>query len=226
MDIAAGSFGEWLLEMQGVLRGERIADVPCGECVGCCVSSYPIPLRPADQVAQALVPEQFLLHAPGLQAGHLLMGFREDGTCPMYTDHRCSIYADRPQTCRDYDCRIYAAAGILPAGERRLINERVAAWRFSYPDQQDRVAADAVRRAAGFIREHSERFPPPVRATSPTAVAVLALKTWPVFAACQDPECGEPAIDDADGIALRITQVLGAARAFDAAVTPAAAPKA
>ena len=47
----AGHFGTWLSEMRAVLKGERHADVPCDGCVGCCVSSYAIPLRPADKVA-------------------------------------------------------------------------------------------------------------------------------------------------------------------------------
>jgi Fe-S-cluster containining protein len=115
-DIArpAGAFGAWLTAMIGVLREERSAEVPCDGCVGCCVSSYPIPLRPTDQVALAEVPVRFL-RLP-VHAGNATMGFHEDGSCPMLAAGRCTIYADRPQTCRDYDCRIYAAAGLVPDG--------------------------------------------------------------------------------------------------------------
>ena len=127
----AGPFSDWLQAMRAVLRDEQHADVPCGDCVGCCVSSYPIPLRPSDRVAQEQVPEQYLLDAPGGKPGHLLMGFRDDGSCPFLVSRSCSIYADRPQTCRDYDCRIYAAAGLVPDGDRTAIERRVREWEFT-----------------------------------------------------------------------------------------------
>ena len=166
--------------MRAVLRGERDADVPCGDCVGCCVSSYPIPLRPRDELARALVPEQMLIgHAePGRD---WLMGFRDDGSCPFLTVGACSIYARRPQTCRDYDCRIYAATDLLPDGDRPIIAARVRAWRFEVLTPEDAAAAGAVRRAAQFIRSHSALFPPVMRASSATAAAVLAVKTYELF---------------------------------------------
>jgi Fe-S-cluster containining protein len=205
----AGPFGVWLEGMRAVLRGERDADVPCGSCVGCCVSSYPIPLRPGDRVALARLPAQFLLRVASSPSGDSLMGFRDDGTCPMYADQQCSIYKDRPQTCRDYDCRIFAASGTLPAGERRIINERVQEWRFSFPQEEDRAACAAVRRAAEFILAHSADFPSAVRASSPTAAAVLAIKTYSVFVD------GAPVADGAPAVARQVTHILEAARAFD-----------
>jgi hypothetical protein len=138
--VAAGAFGEWLAAMRRVLRGEQDADVPCGSCVGCCVSSYPIPLRPEDELARTQVPEQWLL-GPARAGERWLMGFREDGSCPFLSQRCCSIYAGRPQTCRDYDCRIYAAAGLLPDGGRPVIAERVGAWEFGFSSRQDNADA-------------------------------------------------------------------------------------
>lgn len=191
--------------MRAVLRGERDSDVPCGSCIGCCVSSYRIPLRPSDVVAREEVPEQWLLGAtpPGEQ---WLMGFREDGSCPFMQERCCTIYADRPQTCRDYDCRIYAAAGLLPAGERPLIYERVRDWEFRLESDQERRDAVAVRRAAQFISAHHGLFPEAMRAQSPTAAAVLAVKAYPLFAKEAVP------VADPEGLALRIIE---AVRAFD-----------
>jgi hypothetical protein len=176
----AGDFGSWLADMRAVLRGEREAQVPCEGCVGCCVSAYPVPLRPADAAALASVPSRYLtLQADG---GMARMNPREDGTCPMLELGKCRIYQQRPQTCRDYDCRIYAAAGLVPDGGRPVIRERVLEWRFAYADDGARQAADAVRRAAVFIRENAAQFPPAVRAHSATAAAVLAIKTYASFA--------------------------------------------
>lgn len=167
--------------MRAVLRGQRDADVPCGSCVGCCVSSYPIPLRPGDRVARDEVPEQWLI-GPARAGERWLMGFREDGSCPFLEARQCSIYAHRPQTCRDYDCRIYAAAGLLPDGDRPVIHQRVLAWRFGLESEADRRAAEAVRRAAQFIQRHADLFPPGTRAHSATAAGVMAVKSWELFA--------------------------------------------
>jgi uncharacterized protein len=205
--VAAGSFGAWLEDMRAVLRGEKAADVPCGSCVGCCISSYPIPLRPGDERARAEVPEQMLIGRaePGRD---WLMGFREDGSCPFLTGARtCSIYANRPHTCRDYDCRIYAAARLLPDGERPDISSRVRAWRFDVDTAEDAAAAAAVQRAAQFIRAHSALFPPAMRAASATAASVLAIKTYAVFLAAESGQQPEETV----------RQVIESAMAFERA---------
>jgi hypothetical protein len=183
--IDAGAFSKWLAEIRGVLRGERDADVPCGECVGCCVSSYPILLRLGDRLAREQVPEERLI-GPARPGERWLMGYRDDGSCPFLVERRCSIYTDRPQTCRDYDCRIYAAAGLVPDGNRPVITGRVKAWQFTYSSAQDRLEAQAVARAAQFIRANQALFPPSMRAGFATAVAVLAIKTYPMFLSAEE----------------------------------------
>jgi len=195
--------------MRAVLRGEQDADVPCGTCVGCCVSSYPIPLRPEDKLARAQVPEQWLL-GPAEPGERWLMGFREDGSCPFLKGSSCSIYAGRPQTCRDYDCRIYAAAGLLPDGDRPAIAERVGAWEFVFSSAEESAAAAAVRRAAQFIRANPALFPPAMRAGSATAAAVLAVKAYPLFLAA-NPGTPEETV----------SRIVETVRFFDAAVRPA-----
>jgi uncharacterized protein len=207
--IAAGTFSEWLRNMRAVLRGERDADVPCGDCVGCCVSSYPIPLRPTDRAALDLVPAEHL-HFPAVAGGLARMGYRDDGTCPMLCAGKCSIYEGRPQTCRDYDCRIYAAAGLLPDGDRPIIRQRVHAWRFQIESAEDRDAAASVQRAAIFIQAHSLMFPDAMRAESPTAASVLAVKCHELF---HESACA-PESEDRE---LKLVQcVIEAVREFDA----------
>src|SRR5688572_25485326 len=105
--IAAGAFGHWLSQARESLRGNAGMDVPCGDCTGCCTSSYSVQLRPEDQRALARIPPSLLVRAPGFPPGHMTMPCRSDGTCPMLTADRCTVYADRPQTCLDYDCRIF-----------------------------------------------------------------------------------------------------------------------
>lgn len=208
LDRSAGDFDEWLTGMRAVLRGEAVADVPCAGCVGCCVSAYAIPLRPGDRVALEKVPDQYLQLRPG---SAVRMLHRADGTCPMLESGRCTIYADRPQTCRDYDCRIYAAAGLEPDGHRPVIQERVREWRFAPADEAGRERAASVRRAAAFIRSHAQLFPAAVRAHSATAAAVMAVKVHALFLG--DPDVGAVPPEEL------VRQVLAAAREFDAAAS-------
>jgi uncharacterized protein len=99
----------------------------------------------------------------------------------MLSAGKCSIYAQRPQTCRDYDCRVFAAAGIAAGGEdRSVINRRVREWQFTYSTQEDQAAHAAVRSAAAFIQEKRDRFPGRVP-TAPTGIAVLAIKVYTIF---------------------------------------------
>ena len=180
--VSAGPFGEWLLQIRASLRGEGGTAVPCGDCVGCCVSSYFIPIRPKDTQAFAVIPAQLLVTAPGQPNGHAMMGYLTDGSCPMLNSGKCSIYQHRPQTCRDYDCRIFAAAGIDAGGaDKAVINRRVREWRFTYATEADKLAHDAVRSAATFIQNKRASFPGGRAPTAPTGVAVLAIKVYPIF---------------------------------------------
>lgn len=198
--------------MRAVLKSEQVADVPCNGCVGCCVSSYAIPLRPTDAAALAAVPDRYLrLPRDGRLAR---MAHREDGTCPMLEAGRCTIYADRPQTCRDYDCRIYAATGLLPDGERPVIRERVLEWRFTFESQAEYQQFSALQRAARFISEHAALLPPSIRPGSAAAVAVLAVKSWQLFAG--EGVANEQGSAAADSSAvLQAARVLEAVRGFD-----------
>jgi hypothetical protein len=88
----------------------------------------------------------------------------------------------RPQTCRDYDCRVFAAAGVEPGGpEKLVINRRVRQWLFSYPTELDRNSHQAVRATAAFIRAKRSSFPGQRAPVGPSGVSVLACESYSVF---------------------------------------------
>jgi uncharacterized protein len=147
-DLAAGNFSSWLTEVQGAIRGERNAEVPCDGCTACCTSSQFVHIEPDETETLACVPAELLFPAPRMPRGHVLLGYDERGHCPMLIDNECSIYAHRPRTCRTYDCRVFAASGIEPDPDQPLVAERARRWRFDFPTAVDRDLHDAVRMAA------------------------------------------------------------------------------
>jgi len=180
--IAAGSFGAWLERALAALRGEAGLDVPCGGCVGCCTSSYFVRVRPEDTRTLAVIPAELLFEAPGGPPGDRLLPCARGGACPMFDGAGCSIYADRPRACREYDCRMFAAAGIDAGGaDKAVINERVRAWEFSYGSDAERAAHQAVKAAAAFVLAERASFPGGRAPTAPSDVAALALEVYPLF---------------------------------------------
>lgn len=80
------------------------------------------------------IPADLLFAAPGAPAGHLLMGYDEQGCCPMLVEGRCSIYEHRPLACRQYDCRVFTATGVVP--DKPLIRSQIVRWRFEIDDSE------------------------------------------------------------------------------------------
>jgi uncharacterized protein len=154
-DLPAGDFSTWMTEVQGAIRGERGADVPCGSCTACCTSSQFVHIGPDETDTLDHIPAALLFPAPRLPRGHVLLGYDERGHCPMLIDGKCSIYEHRPRTCRTYDCRVFAATGIvLDDDEKALIARQAARWRFGFPAPTDREQRDAVRTAAEYLADH------------------------------------------------------------------------
>lgn len=203
--IDAGYFGEWLQRACAALRSNIGMDVPCGSCVGCCTSHYSILLRPHD-AALDLVPAAVLSGVPGVSYPHFKMNPRSDGTCPMFNEGRCSIYASRPQTCLDYDCRVFAATGLTVREDKPVIRQRIRAWRFQYENEHAQQQHAAIRAAATFMQTHAEMFPTGWLPTNASGLAVLAIKTHEVFMKLQHEDA-----------AVTVTAILEARRAFDTA---------
>lgn len=197
--------------MRAALAGSSGMDVACGDCRGCCTSSYFIKVRAHETATIARIGADKLRPVPGSTNGNLLMGFDAQGHCFMFANGGCSIYQHRPETCRTYDCRVYAAAGMNAGPDKSVINERIASWQFEYPSPLDRDEHRAVTAAANFIRQHPVRFPGGHVPSRPSEIAVLAVKSYEVF-------LDQPATD-----AEISTAIVEACRRFDSAV-PGSSP--
>lgn len=181
--IAAGDFGHWLQQTQS----GKSADVPCGECNACCRASYFIHVGDQEKDALSKIPKDLIFPAPGGVERLWVMGFNESGECPMLHSESCSIYANRPQTCRDYDCRLFAAADICASspGEKKQkaeVDQQIKLWRFSYANPKDKVKHDAVKAAAKFLNKH-HRDLDHLAPTSPTQKGLASLHVHHLFIA-------------------------------------------
>ena len=179
-ELDAGEFGAWLVAMRRALRRVADSDVTCGDCCACCSTSHFVHIGPDERETLARVSRDLLFPAPGMPAGHVLLPYDERGRCPLLDERgRCTIYAHRPLTCRTYDCRVFAAAGI--DADREQITLRARRWRFSCPAPGDAPQLAAVRAAARWIPAHAAAFPGGVAPDDPAALAVLAVRVADVF---------------------------------------------
>ena len=175
-ELTAGDFSSWLRDLLGALAGTNDSDVPCDGCTACCTASQFVPIGPDETDTLAHIPDALLFPAPGLPAGHVLLGYDEHGHCPMLVDGACSIYDHRPLTCRTYDCRVFPATGVTLDDDKPLIAARAVRWRFTLPTAQDEVELEASRAAARYLEHHAELDPP-----TATQRAVLAVELHDLF---------------------------------------------
>jgi uncharacterized protein len=213
-DLPAGDFSSWLCHTRRTLLDETGTDVDCGECIACCSSSQFIHIRPDETHTLSRIRKDLLVAAPGLPKGHVLLGYDRNGFCPIMVNGKCSIYDDRPLTCRNYDCRVFAAAGITAGdGDKARITERVRRWEFNYPTRRDRDEHLAVQAVVNFIQDHAECFPGGKIPNTSNQLAILAIKVYEVFLKEQEkPVRPGRASSDAE-IAAAIVE---ACRQFDA----------
>jgi Fe-S-cluster containining protein len=189
--LPAGDFSAWLRAMRAALASRGGMDVACGDCRGCCTSFYYVKVRADETKAIERIGEHRLEPGPPGDPGSRLLGHQENGHCRMLVNRACTIYTDRPETCRSYDCRVYAAAGMNAGDGKTEINARVARWRFDYPQERDRQEHRAVTAAASYLRQHPVRFPGGHVPSRPSEIAVLAVKAYAVFL---DPPADDAAI--------------------------------
>lgn len=178
----AGQFSAWLRSAQEAIRDGATSDVPCRGCTACCTSSQFVHIGPDETETLARIPPELLFPAPRMPAGHMVLGYDERGHCPMLVDGACTIYQDRPRTCRTYDCRVLAAAGVDVGDGQRQIADRVTQWAFAYPTPADRAEQRRVRAAAHYLGTHPDLLPADTAPRTATQVAALALRIQGLFA--------------------------------------------
>jgi uncharacterized protein len=140
----------------------------------------------------------------------VLMGYDDKGQCPMFVDNQCSIYEDRPQTCRDYDCRVFAATGI--AVEREIqpeIAQRVAAWEFSYESEGGSEEHRLLKEAAAFLSANRDLFPQGSLPSYPVQLAALAVRVYRLFAELKAKSHGHGSVMADTAIARDLVIALG-----------------
>jgi uncharacterized protein len=162
----------WVEEMRAVLRGARSAAVPCGTCTACCTSSQFVLIEADETEAIAHIPAPLRFPAPR-RPGSFVLGYDKNGRCPMLVNEACSIYEHRPRTCRAYDCRVFAAAGLADDVDgKAMISTAAQAWRF---DPVVSTQLQAIRAAATYLLEHQAELGDVLPATV-THLAVLAFE--------------------------------------------------
>jgi len=187
-EFPAGEFSSWLGSTRDNLLKQVGATVPCGECNACCRSSQFVHIDPDETNTLARIPKALLVPAPGQPEGTFVLGYDQHGHCPMLTGNKCSIYKDRPRTCRNYDCRVFSATGSRAnEDEKELISERTQRWRFNYPEERDRTEYSAIQAATRFMRKRAGDFPGGLPSNS-GQLALLAIKVYKVFVRCAELE--------------------------------------
>jgi uncharacterized protein len=183
----AGDFGSWVVGMQAAIKGDAGSDVACGSCTACCSSSQFVHIGPEETATIARIPKALRFAAPGLPKGHVLLGYDDQGKCPMLVNNRCSIYEDRPRTCRTYDCRIFPAAGLdLQETDKGLIARQVQRWYFTYASHGDEVRHEAIRAASSWITKHLHELPRETVPANTTQQAVMAFRIHGAFCAVEE----------------------------------------
>lgn len=98
--------------LSSVLKSVRIAIIgasPCGQCdAACCrrtVSEYAVLLQgDAERRRFAAWSISLAIHDAGTLRHERVIPYR-DTICPFLgEDDRCTIYEDRPQACREFEC--------------------------------------------------------------------------------------------------------------------------
>lgn len=179
--ISAGKFSSWLNRFLKSQLANKSVEVPCGDCRACCTSSYFIHIKPHEKETLLRIPKELLFDAPGLPSGHVLLGYDKNGFCPMFKNNNCSIYEFRPQTCREFDCRVFPITGISEQSSKPKIIEQSNRWQFEFNSDRDTEIISVIKNCARFILENKDYFPEGFIPLNPIQQAALVLMVYEVF---------------------------------------------
>jgi uncharacterized protein len=181
-DLRAGSFSRWLCHIRKALAENSRMKVPCGECNACCRSSIFIHVHPEETRTFSRVPKELLFPAPLRPKGHMVLGYDKHGRCPMLIRNKCSIYRDRPATCRSFDCRILSASGLIEEDNvNHPVFQQARRWKFKCTMKDDDKLLSAVQDAAKCIMNHPKYTQDIIFLRDAIQISVLAIKVYDVF---------------------------------------------
>lgn len=80
-----------------------LCDVPCGTCTMCCQHDAVRILPHEDASKWQTEPHDWM---PGAR----MLAHKPNGDCVYLGEHGCTIHHDKPQQCREMDCRRIAQA--------------------------------------------------------------------------------------------------------------------
>jgi Fe-S-cluster containining protein len=102
-------------------RGDA-GPVPCGGCSACCYyDGIPVDKKRDRRRLPHLLTERNA-------EGGLVLQRRADGACAHLGARGCTVYEHRPSACRSFDCRAFAAMGLV---EHCAPNHRIPDWEFA-----------------------------------------------------------------------------------------------
>jgi len=73
-------------------------EVPCNGCVRCCIGDAVRLLEGDDAAKYQTVPHDRIPSAR-------MLDHKPDGSCVYLGSSGCTIHSDKPQMCREFDCR-------------------------------------------------------------------------------------------------------------------------
>jgi hypothetical protein len=102
-------------------RGDA-GPVPCAGCSACCYyDGIPVDKKRDRRRLPHLLTER-------TRDGDLVLQRHADGACVHLGERGCTVYEHRPSTCRSFDCRAFAAMGLV---EHCAPDHRTPDWQFA-----------------------------------------------------------------------------------------------
>ena len=126
----------------------------CGLCCNGVLHAYTI-------VAASEVETLQSLGTPVYSLGAGEFAFAQP--CPHWQENRCTIYADRPKSCRTYECLLFKklAAGLISASESAARLQK--AHKLIAQSQEPSAAYEKTAHLRSYLRRYFEPEPASIR---------------------------------------------------------------